>query len=612
MNFVPNIGAVDLGNGRRRFRVWAPFRKRVQLHVLSPRDALVDMHREARGYWTVEPEGVDAGALYLFRLDESVERPDPASFDQPEGVHGPSRVIDPAFDRQDENWSGPSLEDYIFYEIHVGAFTPEGTFDAVIPRLDSLAELGVTSLELMPVAQFSGRRNWGYDGVYPFAVQNSYGGPGGLRRLVDACHARGLSVTLDVVYNHLGPEGNYLRDFGPYFTDTYKTPWGEAVNFDGAYSDEVRNFFIQNALFWFTAYHIDALRLDAVHTIFDRSAYPFLAQLADRVGAYRLTSGRRALLIAESDLNDSRLVRARHAWGSGMDAQWSDDFHHALHALLTGERGGYYADFGATADLVKALEEGYVYSGGYSEFRKRSHGNYSAGLPSERFVVASQNHDQVGNRMLGERLSTLVSFEAQKAAAAMVLFSPFVPLLFMGQEYGEEAPFLYFVEHSDRELAEAVRKGRRDEFKEFTWTQEPPDPNLEETFLRSRIDWESRTGGRHALLLAFYRELIRMRRELPALAERDRKQMEVAGFEDRNVIVMKRKSEAQSLVALFNLGPGDQRLDVRESGLEKGHRKIIDSSDAAWGGPGSSLPDGVGEFEHLVLEGGSVAVYLKN
>ncbi len=612
MSFRPNIGVVDIGNGRRRFRVWAPFRKRVELRLLSPREALFDMEKEARGYWTAELPGIEAGALYMVRLDGKDERPDPASFDQPEGVHGPSRVLDLEFDWHDENWSGPALQDYIFYEIHVGTFTPEGTFDAIIPRLDSLAELGVTSLEIMPVAQFPGRRNWGYDGVDQFAVQNSYGGPDGLKRLIDACHARGLSVTLDVVYNHLGPEGNYLRDFGPYFTGRYITPWGEALNFDGAYSDEVRNFFIQNALFWFNVYHIDALRLDAVHAIYDRSAYPFLTQLADRVGEYRLTSGRLALLIVESDLNDSRLVRARHVWGSGMDAQWSDDFHHALHSLLTGERGGYYSDFGATADLVKVLEEGYVYSGRYSEYRKRSHGNQAANLPSERFVIASQNHDQVGNRMLGERLSTLVSLEAQKVAAAVVLLAPFVPLLFMGQEYGEEAPFLYFVNHSGPELAEAVKKGRKEEFREFTWTGEPPDPNLEDTFLRSRINWENREQGEHALLLNFYRQLIRMRLEVPALADRDRKDMEVTGFEDRKVVVMKRCSEGQSLVAIFNLDRSDQLLEYLESGLDKDHRKIIDSSDKTWGGPGSLLPDGIEEKKSLMLKGSSVAVFLKS
>ncbi|MGC8495511.1 MAG: malto-oligosyltrehalose trehalohydrolase, partial [Syntrophobacteraceae bacterium] len=424
------------------------------------------------------------------------ERPDPASFSQPEGVHRPSEVIDLRVAGRERSWGGIALEDYIFYELHVGTFTAKGTFEGVIEKLDHISLLGATSLEVMPVAQFPGARNWGYDGAYPYAVQNSYGGPAGLRRLVDACHERGIAVTLDVVYNHFGPEGAYLRDFGPYFTNRYITPWGEAINFDDAYNDGVRNFFIRNALFWLGAFDIDALRLDAVHAIYDRSAVPFLAQLSESVRELGEKTARPRYLIAESDLNDSRIIRPREHWGDGLDSQWSDDFHHSLHSLLTGERGGYYRDFGRLEDLTTVLGEGYLYSGRYSEFRKRNHGNRSADLESKKFVVASQNHDQVGNRMLGERLSKLVSFEALKVCAAAVLLSPYLPLLFMGEEYGEEAPFLYFVDHTDPELREAVRKGRREEFKEFMWEGEVPDPDRRETFLNSRLNWSRLEQGR--------------------------------------------------------------------------------------------------------------------
>ncbi|MDR3553591.1 MAG: malto-oligosyltrehalose trehalohydrolase, partial [Syntrophobacteraceae bacterium] len=495
------IGAVYLGEGKCRFRTWAPFKKHLEVRLFSPVDRIVPMEREEKGYWCAEVNDVRPGSRYLIRLDGEIERPDPASFYQPDGVHGQSEVIDPRFESHDRNWAGIGLADHIFYELHVGAFTPEGTFEGVIGKLDHIAALGATSVEIMPVAQFPGEHNWGYDGGCLFAVQNSYGGPAGLRRLVDACHEKGLSVTLDVVYNHFGPEGTYLRDFGPYFTRKYITPWGEAVNFDDDYNQEVRNFFIQNALFWLDNYNIDALRLDAVHAIYDRSAVPFLWQLAESVEELGKKSGRNRYLIAESDLNDSRLIRPRKVWGYQLDSQWCDDFHHCLHTLLTGERGGYYRDFGKLSDLTTSLREGYLYSGRYSKFRKRNHGNHSADLASEKFVVASQNHDQVGNRMLGERLSTLISFEAQKLAAAVVLLSPFLPLLFMGEEYGEQAPFLYFVDHTDPELREAVRKGRREEFNGFIWQGEPPDPASMETFLKSRLDWSKVGGSRqHSLL----------------------------------------------------------------------------------------------------------------
>ena len=451
------LGAIYLGDGRCSFRVWAPRAQQVEVRIVAPGQRIIPLRRDERGYHEVVAESVDPGTRYFYRLDGESERPDPASRFQPEGVHGPSQVVDSRFSWGDAGWFGLPLRDYIIYELHVGTFTGEGTFAAVVTHLEQLKELGITVLELMPVAQFPGSRNWGYDGTYPFAVQNSYGGPDGLKHLVSACHQRGLAVVLDVVYNHLGPEGNYLGDFAPYFTDRYRTPWGPAVNFDGAHSDEVRRFFIENALSWVTEFHVDGLRIDAVHAILDFSAKPFLQELAEAVHAQAERLNRRIYLIPESDLNDTRLIRAPEVGGFGLDAQWNDDFHHALHTLLTGERTGYYEDFGEIRHLVKGFREGFVYSGEYSPYRRRRHGNSSRSLPAHRFVVFAQNHDQVGNRLRGDRLSHLVSLEALKLAAGVILLSPFIPLLFMGEEYGEIAPFEYFVSHSDPGLIEAVR-----------------------------------------------------------------------------------------------------------------------------------------------------------
>lgn len=413
-------GATDLGGGRCQFRVWAPFVNRMAVHIVSPEERAVPLSREG-GYHQGVIEGIHPGAQYFYSLDGGKDRPDPASRLQPKGVHGPSQIISPRFSWEDEGWSGLPLKDYVLYELHVGTYTRSGTFDAVLSHLDDLKDLGITALEIMPVAQFPGGRNWGYDGVYPFAAQNSYGGPEGLKELVNGCHKRGLALVLDAVYNHLGPEGNYLRDFGPYFTDRYRTPWGEAVNFDGPESDEVRRFFIDNALYWLTEFHIDALRIDAVHAILDFSARPFLQELAETIGMLGETLKRRVYLIAESDLNDNRVLRSPETGGFGLSAQWNDDFHHALHALLTGEKGGYYRDFGAVADLGKALKDGFVYDGKYSPYRRRRHGNSSREISRDRFVVFSQNHDQVGNRPFGERLSRLVSFEGLKLAAGAAL-----------------------------------------------------------------------------------------------------------------------------------------------------------------------------------------------
>ncbi|MCI0665474.1 MAG: malto-oligosyltrehalose trehalohydrolase [Acidobacteria bacterium] len=516
------IGAYYLGAGKCRFIVWSPNCKEVTLRIVSPTERSIVMTGDEWGYFRVEVENIFPGTQYFYRPGPDLEHPDPASQYQPLGVHGPSEVVDhQSFQWEDDDWKGINLSNLITYELHIGTFTREGTFDAVIDRLDDLLELGINAIEIMPIAQFPGERNWGYDGVYPFAAQHSYGGPQGLKRLVNACHQRGLALLLDVVYNHLGPEGNYLARFAPYFNDKYRTPWGSAINFDDLSSDGVRNYFIENALYWLREYHIDGLRLDAIETIGDRSAQPFLQELADRVRQFARHSGRQVHLIAESDLNDPRVISRKQQGGFGLSAQWNDDFHHALHTLLSGERQGYYADFGKIEHLVKAYREGFVYSGEYSVYRRRRHGATSAKNKSQKFIVFAQNHDQIGNRAQGERLSNLITFESLKLAAGAVMLAANLPMLFMGEEYGEDSPFLYFVSHGDPALVEAVREGRHAEFAEFHQRGETPDPQSPETFLRSKLKWEVRRQGHHGVLLEFYRSLINLRRSLPALSSLD-------------------------------------------------------------------------------------------
>lgn len=587
------LGAGLRPAGQCGFLLWAPRMENVELHFVGPQESIVAMERLEHGYFKAVVDRVEPGARYVYRLDDKMERPDPASRFQPDGVHGPSEVVDPRFSWQDGAWRGIPLRDYVIYELHVGTFTPEGTFEAILPRLPDLRSLGVTAIELMPVAQFPGTRNWGYDGTFPYAVQNSYGGPVALKRLVQACHAQGLAVVMDVVYNHVGPEGNYLPEFGPYFTEDYRTPWGGAINFDGPHSDEVRRYFIENALTWIAEFHVDGLRLDAVHAIIDPSARPFLQELGDSVHRLAQRLNRPAFVMAESDRNDARIISHRAAGGYGLDAVWNDDFHHSLHVLLTGEKAGYYADFDGTEDLAKALREGFVYSGQYSNFRIRKHGNSSAEIPGERFVVCAQNHDQVGNRKSGERLSQLVDFESLKLAAACNLLSPSIPLLFMGEEYGEPAPFQYFVSHSDAALIEAVRRGRAAEFAPFDWSGDVPDPQAEQTFLASKIQWSMRSEGQHGVLRSFYAELLRLRREIGALRTLDRKALEVAAPAD--VLLMRRVSESSQVTVLFHFGRQAATINVA---IPPGRwLKLLDSSDVRWGGPGSSVPS--------MLEGGS-------
>jgi maltooligosyltrehalose trehalohydrolase len=507
------LGAVYLGDNRCNFRVWAPKAGTVEVHLLEPKERLLPLSKNG-DYFTGMLEPFPPGSLYRYRLNGQMDRPDPASSFQPQGVHGPSQVVSLDFPWDDQAWIGLRLRDYVIFEIHIGTYTPESTFEAVIPRLSQLRDLGVTALELMPVAQFPGESNWGYDGVYPYAVQNSYGGPQGLQRLVNACHKQGLAVILDVVYNHLGPEGNYLADFGPYFTAQYRTPWGEAINFDQADGDQVREFFINNALYWITEYHIDALRLDALHAVVDTSARPFLAELAQAVKEQAGRLGRRVFLMAESDINDVKHLRPREVHGFGLDSHWLDDFHHALHTLLTGEDDGYYSDFGSLDHLAKAYQEGFVYSGQYSRYRRRRHGSSACEIRPYRFIAFAQNHDQVGNRLLGERLSRLTSLAGLKLAAAAVILSPFTPLLFMGEEYGETAPFYYFISHGDTELIVAVRQGRVQEFADFGWEDNPLDPQSTATFHNSRLQAELSQKEPNRSLWRYYQELLKIRREM--------------------------------------------------------------------------------------------------
>jgi maltooligosyltrehalose trehalohydrolase len=500
------------------FRVWAPQPQHVDLMLGSDR---LPMRRAGGGWWTCRAAAAGPGTDYAFSLDGGPARPDPRSPFQPEGIDGPSRVVDhAAFGWTDHGWRGLPLPGAVLYECHVGTFSADGTFDGAIEHLDHVADLGIDAIELMPVAEFSGRWGWGYDGVDLFAPHHCYGGPDGLKRLVDAAHGRGIGVVVDVVYNHLGPAGNYLPEFGPYFSPEHQTTWGDAVNFDGPDSDEVRRFVIDNAVMWLRDYHCDGLRLDAVHAITDESALHILEELATEVGALATGLGRPLFLIAESDRNDPRFVRGSDAGGYGLDASWADEWHHALHATLTGERDGYYEDFGPLPLLAKALRQAWVYDGSYSPYRRRVHGRPPTGLTGSQFVVSTQNHDQIGNRAVGERASALMSDGRLRVAAALLLTSPFVPLLFQGEEWGATTPFQFFTDHADPRLGRAVRSGRRQEFVSFGWDpRDVPNPQDPATFLRSKLDWAEAGKEPHADLLAWYRELIGLRRRVPALAD---------------------------------------------------------------------------------------------
>ena len=543
-----------------QFKVWAPKAKSVGVQVGGQ---AFEMARQQNGWWQASVEDAGPGSDYGFVLDgEEPAIPDPRSAFQPHGVNGLSRVVDHGgYTWGDLGWQAPPFPSAIIYELHVGTFTPEGTFDAAAEKLTYLKDLGITHVELMPVNEFPGRHGWGYDGVDLFAPHAAYGDPDALKRLVEAAHEHGLAVIMDVVYNHFGPSGNYVGKYGPYFTDLHKTPWGDAVNLEDSGSHEVRRFFCDNALMWLRDYHIDGLRLDAVTAYMDRSAIHFLEQLSAEVDALETSTGRHYFLIAESDLNDPRLIKPREAGGYGMDAQWSDDFHHALVTLLTGDRSGYYADFGEYEHVAKALEQAYVYDGTYSEFRDRVHGRPASGLPGWRFLGYSQNHDQVGNRAQGERLEHLTGPAKGKIAAALTLTAPFIPMLFQGEEWAASSPFQYFTDHEDKELADAVSAGRKKEFGAFGWAPEDiPDPQEQSTFQNSRLKWEELTEPKHAEMLTWYKDLIALRLKLPELRDGAMEKVDVEFDEDDQWMSMQRGS----IVVLFTLSDEGYQAELED------------------------------------------------
>jgi maltooligosyltrehalose trehalohydrolase len=588
---ITRCGAWGSSDGSIRWRVWAPLARQVELVLPGDGRRRVRMTPEEHGYFTHAEAGVREGQRYVYCLDGGDELPDPASRWQPDGVHWPSAVLYPErFAWTDRDWKGVPREDLVLYELHVGTFTREGRFDAVIPRLEALRQLGVTAVELMPVAQFPGARNWGYDGVHLFAAQNSYGGPHGLWRLVDACHAHGLAVFLDVVYNHFGPEGNYLSRFGPYFTDQYRTPWGRAVNYDGAGCDPVREFVLDNVRQWLEDFHFDGLRLDAVHAIYDFSPYHILRAVKDVAARVADRTGRRIQVIAESDLNDVRLLLPPERGGCGLDAQWSDDFHHAVHASLTGERQGYYADFGPAGDFPRLLEQTFLHAGTFSRHRNRRHGAPAGGLPGDRFVVSIQNHDQVGNRARGDRLGTLLRPEAQRLAASLMLLAPHLPLLFMGEEYGETNPFPFFCSFEDPELIAAVRRGRREEFAAFAWQGEVPDPQAEATFASARLSWSWPEGTPQGGLRRLYRDLLAARRAWPALRDFSRRSARLLPESGpAPVLELVRGGESAGPLRIYvNLG---DRPVVRTD-MPAGGDLLFSSAAHCYGGPRAAVAPG--------------------
>jgi maltooligosyltrehalose trehalohydrolase len=573
------LGAHRVDDHTWSFLVWAPEHESMGLRVdeAGGESRDVPLEQLGRGYYGALVE-VDEATSYQFVDSAGRALPDPASRRQPQGVHGPSMTFDPGrFEWTASTFRAPDLSDSVIYEIHIGTFTPEGTFDAAIDRLDDLRELGVTTIEPMPIGAFPGERNWGYDGAFPFAVHEGYGGPEAFQRFVDACHARGLAVMLDVVYNHLGPEGVIHREFGPYFTETYATPWGAAMNFADPGSDEVRRYFSENALMWLRDFRVDGLRLDAVHGIVDPTASPFLTELTAQVATLADSVGRPRQLVAESADNNPLVITDRARNGQGFDGQWNDDFHHALHAVLTGERDGYYQDFGALNLLARAYRDGFAFQGEYSAFRDRRHGAPSAGIPTSRFVVFAQNHDQVGNRAGAERLAAVVDTDRARLGAAVVLLSPFVPLLFMGEEYGESAPFPYFIDHSDPGLVEAVRRGRAAEFGREGDQLDPADAA---TFDAARLDW-SRRDGEGAELLATYRALLATRAAAPIITD-PTASTETAVVGD--ALVVRRANDESRMVAAFNFGGSEVKVDLphpigRVAVAPAGYRVWVDNEE---------------------------------
>ena len=560
-------GATVLEHGGVQFRVWAPNVESLAVRLNS--GSRFEMRRDGEEFEVVIPCAA-AGDTYSFVFDNGRMRPDPVSRSQPEGVHGPSQIVDPAtFAWSDQDWRGITIEDYIFYELHSGTFTPEGNFAGIASKLDYLRDLGITAIELMPVAEFPGGRNWGYDGVDLYAPHSAYGGPEELKKLVNSCHRAGLAVVLDVVYNHVGPEGNYLSEFGPYFTDQYRTPWGRAINYDGPGSDGVRRFIIENALYWLTEFHVDALRLDAIHGIFDFGALHILSELRDRFHEQAASLGRKAWIIAESDLNDVRVLNPRAIGGMALDAQWLDDFHHTVYSYLTGMNRSYMAGFDRLWHMKKAITEGFVYDGIYAPFRGRRFGSSSRDQPGQRFVACIQNHDQIANTSHGVRLSQLVSIGQAKLAASLLVCSPYLPLLFMGEEFAEIAPFQFFTSYGDPELAKAVTEGRKMEVGDLADGGEFADPQAEETFARSKITWGLVDTPKHSSMLQFYRDVIALRKRWPCLGNGRKDLTRVEFDEQARWLRMDRADPSGCQAALLcNFSPERVAFNLDEPGWQ--------------------------------------------
>ncbi|HEX7318708.1 MAG TPA: malto-oligosyltrehalose trehalohydrolase [Pyrinomonadaceae bacterium] len=616
--WAPRFGARPQRDGSTVFRVWAPRVESLEVKVLCEGPRTFPLEDAGGGVFEARVDGVAAGADYIYVVNGQ-ERPDPVSRFQPGGVHGPSRVVDPEeFVWTDVDWKGLPLKEYVVYELHTGTFTPEGTFESIIPKLSHLKSLGITAVELMPVAEFPGARNWGYDGAHLYAPQSTYGGPEGLKKLIDACHREGMAFVLDVVYNHLGPEGNYAGEYMPLYSEAHKSPWGAGLNFDGEGAGGVRRYFVENALYWLTEYHVDALRLDAVHAIVDASERHLLKQLAEEFHAQARALGRRAHLIAESDLNDVLVLKTTEEDGYGIDAQWSDDFHHSLHAILTGADRGYFGDFGRVEDLAKAIEEGFVYCGQHSVFRGKCHGTRSAERPGEQFVVCIQNHDQIANGYWGDRLARVVEPARQRLAASILLCgAPNVPMLFMGEEWGERAPFLYFTSHTDAELGRAVRVGREEEYTAFVREEGETestiggfsDPQSEITFVRSKLNWESLEKQPHAGMLAFYRDLLELRRTHAALSNCDKTRTRVRFDEERRWLAVERGDETGArAILLCNFSPEAQAVPS----IDGSWRLELWSGDARYGGDAShTAPPERVEGKHAVeLAAWGAALYV--
>jgi maltooligosyltrehalose trehalohydrolase len=603
-----SIGVNFTANNEAEILLWAPMANKACIRLLDS-NRMLALKKQEFGYWHLHTTQLQPGELYSFVLDEKLELPDPASLAQPGGVHGPSQAVNlNEFQWTDQAWINPPLEEYIFYEVHIGTFSERGTFRGLEKKIPHLKSLGINAIEIMPVAQFPGERNWGYDGVFPFAVQHSYGGAKDLQHLVNVCHNQGIAVVLDVVYNHFGPEGNYVHQYAPYFTDKYKTPWGMAVNFDDAWCDGVRHYFIENALMWFRDFHVDALRLDAVHAIKDFSPVHILREIHSYTDSLIRQQQRNHYMVVELDLNDTRYINSVDKGGYGMDAQWIDEFHHALRVTAGGEGTGYYSDFEGVKHLAKAYCDAYVYDGIYSTHRHRKFGVKAAEHPGSQFIVFSQNHDHIGNRMLGERTSVLVSFEMQKLLAGAVLVSPYIPLLFMGEEYGETNPFLYFVSHGDPELVENVRKGRKAEFAAFHIADEAPDPQAEETFAKSKLQWDLPETDHHKILFDYYRALIALRRQLPALHRLDRKQLEVSHSEANKTLQLHRWHNNQHVLCLMNFSNAPQTISVTTGQRWK---RVFDSADPQWSGPAASA-DLLTNISVLTLQPESIVIYTSN